>query len=418
MKSHSNNPTSLFHNPFPFSVYRVGGAVRDALMGYPYSEVDWVVVGATPEALLNQGFQAVGKDFPVFLHPTTKEEYALARTERKSGKGYTGFTCYSSPDITLEDDLRRRDLTINAMAQSQNGDLIDPYGGLADLHNHVLRHVSDAFEEDPVRVLRLARFAARYHHLGFTIAPETQALLKRMVDSGEVSHLTSERVWKECERAHQEKSPAIFWQTLFECGALAQLSPLLQQRLLQMPSNFSQLTALFDQITTTSDRFSALLLWADSIQSLSANNVPNGYLSQLLPTLPIPKIIQTQSQHCLTLWRWLLSPPCPDSAPQLFAFFSQCGAFKNDEKWQFSLTLCQAFSKATPMDELSQGNALNVSTVSKIKHKWAVANLALEKAKTITPQQLMAQGFQGKALGEALEQERVKRIQTCLEEEQ
>jgi tRNA nucleotidyltransferase (CCA-adding enzyme) len=205
--------------------YLVGGAVRDKLLGYPFHEKDWVVVGVTPEIMEQQGFTPVGKDFPVFLHPKTKEEYALARTERKTGRGYAGFSFYCGEDVTLEDDLIRRDLTINAMAEDENGNVIDPYGGQQDIINKKLRHVSDAFLEDPVRILRIARFAARYHHLGFTIADETIALMREMVNNGEVDHLVSERVWKEMERALGEAAPDIFIQSLRDCGALARLLP-------------------------------------------------------------------------------------------------------------------------------------------------------------------------------------------------
>lgn len=206
-------------------VYLVGGAVRDKLFGYPFHEKDWVVVGATPEMLEQQGYTPVGKDFPVFLHPTTKEEYALARTERKTGRGYAGFSFYCGEDVTLEDDLIRRDLTINAMAEDENGNLVDPYGGQQDIVNKKLRHVSNAFLEDPVRILRIARFAARYHQLGFTIANETNVLMRTMVNNGEVDHLVPERVWKEMERALGEAAPDIFIQSLRSCGALARLLP-------------------------------------------------------------------------------------------------------------------------------------------------------------------------------------------------
>lgn len=206
-------------------IYLVGGAVRDSLLDIPVVDHDWVVVGATPAELLALGYQQVGKDFPVFLNPDTHEEYALARTERKSGQGYTGFTCYAAPDVTLEEDLLRRDLTINAIARSAEGELIDPYGGVADLQARVLRHVSDAFGEDPLRVLRVARFTARFAHLGFHIADETLALMRRMAHSGELAALTAERVWKETEKALQSQSPQVYFQVLRDCDALAVLFP-------------------------------------------------------------------------------------------------------------------------------------------------------------------------------------------------
>ncbi|WP_318470003.1 multifunctional CCA addition/repair protein [Photobacterium leiognathi] len=205
--------------------YLVGGAVRDTLLGLTVTDKDWVVVGTTPEAMLAAGFEQIGSDFPVFLHPKTKQEHALARTERKSGHGYTGFVCYSAPDVTLEQDLLRRDLTINAIAQAPNGDLIDPYRGQQDITDKVLRHVSPAFAEDPLRVLRVARFAARFAHLGFIVAPETMALMQEMVVSGELASLTPERVWKEWEKSLSSDDPQMFLTVLRQCGALAIVMP-------------------------------------------------------------------------------------------------------------------------------------------------------------------------------------------------
>lgn len=209
-------------------IYLVGGSVRDRLLHLPVVDRDWVVVGATPDELLALGYQQVGKDFPVFLHPKTKEEYALARTERKSGKGYTGFICDFSKDITLEQDLIRRDLTINAIAMDQEGNIVDPYHGVNDIKLKLLRHVSPAFREDPLRVLRVARFAARYHHLGFRIVDETNNLMKEMVSAGEINTLTAERVWKETEKALATEDPQVYFQVLEQCGALALLFPSLK----------------------------------------------------------------------------------------------------------------------------------------------------------------------------------------------
>jgi tRNA nucleotidyltransferase (CCA-adding enzyme) len=206
-------------------VYLVGGAVRDRLLGLPVRERDWVVVGAQPQELERAGYQPVGREFPVFLHPQTHEEYALARLERKVAPGYRGFSTQFSPDVTLEEDLKRRDLTINAMAESDSGELIDPFGGQADLAARVLRHVSEAFVEDPVRILRVARFAARYASLGFRIAEETMQLMRRMTEAGEVSALVAERVWQETERALGEARPEVFFETLRVCGALAVIFP-------------------------------------------------------------------------------------------------------------------------------------------------------------------------------------------------
>ncbi|MDP1603124.1 MAG: multifunctional CCA addition/repair protein [Legionella sp.] len=216
-------------------IYLVGGAVRDRLLNYPVKERDWVVVGATPELMLQKGYQQVGRDFPVFLHPTTHEEYALARKERKSAPGYYGFECDISKAVTLEDDLARRDLTINAIAMDESGNIIDPYHGLRDLNEKKLRHVSDAFIEDPVRVLRVARFAARYYHLGFSVAEETRKLMYQMTQRGELTHLVPERVWQELQRSLEEKNPEIFFTTLRACGALKIILPELD-RLFGVPN--------------------------------------------------------------------------------------------------------------------------------------------------------------------------------------
>lgn len=206
-------------------IYLVGGYVRDQLLGLKTKDRDWVVVGATAEELLKQDYRQVGKDFPVFLHPESNEEYALARTERKTAAGYSGFSFHAAADVTLEEDLTRRDLTINAIAQSDDGSLIDPFNGQADIKAKILRHVSPAFVEDPVRILRLARFAARFADLGFTIADETQKLMISMVNNGEVDALVPERVWQETMRALSEKTPARYFEVLRDCGALKKLFP-------------------------------------------------------------------------------------------------------------------------------------------------------------------------------------------------
>ncbi|HWQ40031.1 MAG TPA: multifunctional CCA addition/repair protein [Burkholderiales bacterium] len=203
-------------------IYAVGGAVRDRLLGLPVKDQDYVVVGATPEQMEQLGYRPVGKDFPVFLHPVTHEEYALARTERKKGRGYKGFEVYAAPEVTLEQDLARRDLTINAIALGEDGEIVDPFGGVRDLRAGILRHVSPAFVEDPVRVLRVARFAARF---GFAIAPETAVLMREMVANGEIDHLVPERVWQELSRGLMENTPSRMFEVLRGCGALARILP-------------------------------------------------------------------------------------------------------------------------------------------------------------------------------------------------
>lgn len=208
--------------------YLVGGAVRDKLLGISNSDRDWVVVGARVEDMLAKGYQQVGSDFPVFLHPTSKEEYALARTERKTAPGYTGFAFTADPSVTLEEDLQRRDLTINAIAQDEDGHYIDPYGGIRDIEKRQLRHVSDAFTEDPLRVLRVARFAARFAPLGFQIEKHTMTLMQTLSRSGELDHLVPERIWQEMDKALRSPAPAVFFKTLHECGALAVIMPELE----------------------------------------------------------------------------------------------------------------------------------------------------------------------------------------------
>ena len=206
-------------------IYLVGGAVRDEQLGISHKERDWCVVGATPDELRGKGYRQVGKDFPVFLHPKTAEEYALARTERKTAPGYHGFAFDFSPDVTIEDDLSRRDLTVNAIAKDDDGNLIDPHGGVQDIRNRILRHVSDAFGEDPVRILRVAKFAARFSRLGFAIAGETMALMRRMVEDGEVDALVPDRVWKETEEALRGTNSRVYFEVLRNCGALEKLFP-------------------------------------------------------------------------------------------------------------------------------------------------------------------------------------------------
>lgn len=273
-------------------IYLVGGAVRDELLGLPIKDKDWVVVGATPEQMTELGFRPVGQDFPVFLHPDTQEEYALARTERKTGVGYQGFTFNCATDVTLEDDLRRRDFTINAIAKSDTGEYIDPYGGRADLEKRVIRHVSDAFDEDPLRVLRAAKFKARYHLLGFNIAPATMELMKSLVDRGELNDLSAERRWQEIEDASQSQSPSEFWALIDQLGAteatLGSNYPLHISRLKELDGKDVNWVTRFAVMTQSVDttqlanmchymkapkRFAQLVDWLSSKQSFLNGNV-------------------------------------------------------------------------------------------------------------------------------------------------
>jgi tRNA nucleotidyltransferase (CCA-adding enzyme) len=271
-------------------VYLVGGAVRDQLLGLPPHERDWVVVGATPEEMQRLGYRPVGRDFPVFLHPETAEEYALARLERKVAPGYRGFLTEFSPQVTLQQDLERRDLTINAMAQRADGSIIDPFGGRADLERRLLRHVSPAFVEDPVRILRVARFAARFAPLGFHVAPETAVLMRAMVQAGEAAALVPERVWRELERALGEPRPDVFFETLADCDALAVVLPELASLWAPPGSGATALQVAANAGHAGPVRFAALAasLPAAQIESLCARlRAPNEYreLAQLASRL-------------------------------------------------------------------------------------------------------------------------------------
>jgi tRNA nucleotidyltransferase (CCA-adding enzyme) len=307
-------------------VYLVGGAVRDELLGRPVPERDWVVVGATPAQLESQGYRSVGREFPVFLHPRTHEEYALARLERKTAPGYHGFSVQFSPDVTLEQDLQRRDLTINAMALDENGHLIDPYGGARDLKLRLLRHVSPAFVEDPVRVLRVARFAARFASLGFRVAPETEALMRQMVRNGEVDALVPERVWRELERALGESNPEVWFDVLKKCGALKSVLP-------ELAWSDRQRLALLRAVQLTPDRgvrFAAAL----------ANLAPET-IAALCERLRVPA---EHRELALLGARFAprLGTTAARDAAQLLEMFEQCDAFRRPERFDRLLLAAQS----------------------------------------------------------------------------
>lgn len=268
-------------------IYLVGGAVRDQLIARPIKDKDFVVVGATVAEMLDAGFQQVGADFPVFLHPSSHEEYALARTERKEGLGYKGFSVHASPDVSLKEDLQRRDLTINAMAIEVtsltddtpiNGDVIDYYGGMADIESKTLRHVSDAFSEDPLRVLRTARFYSRYYDLGFVIADETLTLMRQLVDSGELAHLSAERIWQESSRATMQLSPQVYWQQLFKIGALIEYFAPLHEAWTNTQIRETVQTALYfagQMRLNLSQRWALLMASLNSLLFASENKYEN-----------------------------------------------------------------------------------------------------------------------------------------------
>lgn len=394
-------------------IYLVGGAVRDQLLDYPVKDRDYVVVGATVDDMLQQGFSPVGKDFPVFIHPISKDEYALARTERKSGLGYKGFEIFASPDVTLEQDLQRRDLTINAMALS-DGQLIDPYGGKADLDSKVLRHVSDKFTEDPLRVLRVARFAARYAHLGFTIAPETMTLMRQITGNGELQSLVAERVWQELERALAEQSPWVFFETLRECGALAVILPEIDtlfgvpqpaQHHPEIDTGIHTMmvlrqAALLSSLTTV--RFAALthdlgkgLTPAEQWPSHRGHEIKGlTLLKQLAVRLRTPndflelaqKVMQFHT-HC---HRALELKPAT-----LLKMLDSIGAFRQAEKLDLFLLACEADSKGRL--GLEHGDYPQADRVRR----------AFLAVKGVTANEFVEQGLTGKKIGEAVFNQRV-----------
>lgn len=346
------------------TVYLVGGAVRDELLGLQVKDKDWVVTGATPEQMLAQGYQQVGKQFPVFLHPDTKEEYALARKERKQGTGYTGFVCDFAPDIRLEEDLERRDLTINAIAKSHDDRLIDPFNGQKDIENRVLRHVSDAFIEDPLRVLRVARFMARFAKFGFQIAPETKALMATIAESGELDSLTPERVWRETENALQSPTAHVYFDVLQEVGALQHLFPNLVYR----------------------------------VQVLSKDWDKHARWSLITADTPIDALTKLNARL---------------RAPNQFCWFSeQSRSFLETNTlplpatvWENWLTSVAAIKKPQPFEKLV--SILACLTNTEDKH-WLALRTSIAK---INAQVLMKQGFSGAELGQALKQARIEALE-------
>lgn len=352
--------------PNTHSVFLVGGAVRDELLGLEVKDKDWVVTGATPEQMLNQGYQQVGKQFPVFLHPDSKEEYALARKERKQGHGYTGFVCDFSPDIRLEEDLERRDLTINAIAKHPDGQLIDPFNGQQDLENRVLRHVSEAFVEDPLRVLRIARFMARFAPFGFTIAPETQALMREIAASGELRTLTPERVWRETEKALQAEHAEVFFEVLEDANALGELFPELHFKRQGLAREWDKQAR-----------------W-----SLITAHTP------LLALQALNQHLRTPNQFC-----WF--------SEQARGFQESVTLPASAEQWENWLTFVAAVKKPQPFEKLAQILAYLSQTSLK---DWLALRNSIAK---ISAQALMKQGFSGAELGQALKQARISALQDC-----
>ena len=353
-------------------IYLVGGAVRDQLLHLPVREQDWVVVGATPQTLMDLGYQPVGKDFPVFLHPETHEEYALARTEKKVAVGYQGFTFNTSPDVTLEEDLQRRDLTINAMAQSPDGQLIDPYHGQDDLQAGYLRHVSSAFSEDPVRLLRVARFACKLPT--FTVHPDTIQLLKKMVTNGEVSALTAERVWKEWEKALHCEAPERFLQVLDDCDATQQLFPeFLQQR--------PNLKGFAEKHESSYLRWAFLCstLSPEAIQALGKRyRIPKAYHSLALLVARAQALHQETDHH---------------SADALLTLIQQTDALRKADQFHAFLIICD-----------------HINDTDTVEHDLA----ALTQLKSIDTQAIQASGVTGLDFAKALDQQRLDTLREWL----
>lgn len=361
-------------------VYLVGGAVRDKLLNRIVTERDWVVVGATAKQLTQRGYTQVGKDFPVFLHPKTQEEYALARTERKTGSGYTGFSCHAAPNVTLEEDLLRRDLTINAMAESADGQLIDPYNGLTDLKNRVLRHVSPAFREDPLRIFRVARFAARYAYLGFSVAPETMTLMRDMCASDDILHLSAERVWQETRRALMESSPQVYFTILHASGALNAWMPEL--------AGLAELPATSDYLYRAAAADAALnVRWAALCWPLSAPAVTS--LQQRL------KVPNQES----------------DAASLASSFTAQIPEHYLDPAWLLALfntvDVWRRPERLTPVISL-----LGIIYPEYANRYQTVVELALNAAKTVDVKAIIAAGYSGSQIKQQVTEQRLLQIST------
>lgn len=398
--------------------YLVGGAVRDQLLNRPVKERDWVVVGSSAEEMKAKGFQQVGKDFPVFLHPKTKEEYALARTERKNGVGYTGFDFDVSADVTLTDDLLRRDLTVNAIAMDENGELIDPYNGQADLQNRVLRHVSDAFSEDPLRVLRVARFAARYAPYQFSIAPETMSLMKSMVTNGELAHLSPQRVWKETARSLMEDNPQIYFEVLRECGALEVWFPELN-KLWGIPNPkkwhpeidtgihtmmvLQKVAGLSDKLPV---RFAALV--HDLGKGLTpAEKWPSHHGHEKLGLTAIIELCErlTTPNDCKEL-AMLVSEfhshvhrAFDLKSSTILQVFNRTDAWRKEQRFLDLLTTCKADARGR----------LNFENDPYHQESYFIS--ALNAAKSVDVKSVVAAGYQGAKIKEELNQRRIKTIQ-------
>ena len=361
-------------------IYLVGGAVRDELLGRKVTEKDWVVTGATPDMLLKQGYTQVGKDFPVFLHPQTRDEYALARLERKTGSGYTGFDCDASPSVTLEEDLLRRDLTINAMARAQDGTIVDPYGGQQDLNNRVLRHVSKAFSEDPLRVFRVARFASRYHYLGFKVADETLALMQHMSASNMLEELTAERVWMETRRAVMQSDPDVFFKVLAQCHGL---SSWFAELVTALPEHLARLNQAAADNATLEVRMACLLTGLKEDETRA-----------LCQRLKCPNSV---TDLAIFASRFALSLSGQPDAEVLINIFNRTDAWRKPERFAQLLEV------------------VNIKTqVEEICWYQAPITAALEAARNIDVQKIIAGGARGPQIKTALDEQRYAAVAQIL----
>jgi tRNA nucleotidyltransferase (CCA-adding enzyme) len=377
-------------------IYLVGGAVRDRLLGLPVSERDWVVVGASPQDMLDQGFKQVGKYFPVFLHPETKDEYALARTERKTGHGYKGFAFHTSTDVTLEHDLRRRDLTINAMAEAPDGTLIDPYHGQQDLNAGLLRHVSPAFDEDPVRILRIARFAAQFGKWGFKVAHSTNKLMRKMVRTGEINHLVPERVWAELAKALATDSPKQFFTVLRGCSALAVLFPEIDREYPaegQAHSDKPSITALDALQASVSPGEDPRLRFSVLIQALGRDLTQEQRTRQAETLCKSFHAPNDYTQLALSAIK-LEQKAGSDKPEDILELMESSGAFKQSGRWRLLLSVYQAAGL------IDQGRADKLIEVS-------------ATAASVNAAQLENQNLRGPALGAAIRTKRLEIIRNA-----
>lgn len=377
--------------------YLVGGAVRDALMGLPVQDRDWVVVGATPQMLLDQGYLQVGQDFPVFLHPETREEYALARTERNTAPGYRGFAVYAAPDVTLEDDLARRDLTINSIAVpsemagatgqfSISDSVVDPYGGRQDIARKVLRHVTPAFREDPVRILRLARFAARF--TDFTVAPETQALLRDIVDSGDVDHLVAERVWQELSRGLMESQPSRMFAVLRDCGALERLLP--------------ELTSSQDMVMpvlnlAAQHRAPLAVQFACLVHTLQKPEAEAAFARLRVP-VECKELAEVVARE-----QGSIRDSAELSADALVLLLERCDAFRKPARLADILLACECIAKAS-------ASSPSAATYVQAKRLQRAQELAQSVATNVVAAQAQSTGASGPEIGEHIRRARIQAV--------